>query len=923
MANIDETLGQQISEDIEREEDQVSKQGGVGISLSDFTSSGVTKNNEEEESNYQNSRAEEDNTQNESHRNAEDDIASDDYNFSSSAISSTVINDIDALISDIALLDTMNRDIDINQDINLENRDDLEGDRRGFINNQSDNDEIDADVNINTQNINNNQSNSDETDSLASTVASTEVDSTVSNDTGTVNFSLTDIDTTDSTTTISSTEGTVTIDDNGQISFVPEDGFTGDATVTVEVENEDGETVSQTFEITVEEDIEDTVVVSEPVINITLTDIVDEDDDSSETQAQSGTVTINTILDDDIINANESQIDTTSISGTATGGDIEAGDSITITVNGNEYNTTVLENGTYSVEVSTSDLIEDSSVDVSVSSTNEFGNSVVSESARDITIDLSAQEGVVTIDPISDDNIINSVESSETITVTGTATGGDIQDGDSVSFNLNGTQYSTIVEDGSWSVDVSGSDLSSDTNFTVDVVSTDNAGNVVTTSQSNTHEVDTTVETPIVTFESAGDDNVYNAQEVGDDGTITAEISVSNNLEVGSIISINGEEQLITQEDIELGSISKDVAPGSDVVVNVTDIAGNTSNTVIATASISDTTVGTPTVSIVDDLNEDGVYNSSELGEDGTVTATIGLPDDAVAGDTLTINGESKVLSNSDIFNGSVEAEVEPGTTISITLTDIAGNTSNTVSLTAAPSDTETLNTTNITDESGDDVINATEVTSSDISGNIEVGSTINSLSITDGTNTVTVDPVDITINADGSYSVENVDLSSLNDGTLTTSVTSTDVAGNSTTSSDTIEKDTVLDEVTINNVDYTADNTPVFTGTYADSGVGIDKIEVTIDGNVYDANINNDGTWSVEANNVISDGNYEVSVTAYDNAGNIATTSDSSVEINTSAIDIANEEIAEANTAADETTTAQATADAKEIATDDLITAA
>ncbi|WP_129083087.1 Ig-like domain-containing protein, partial [Halarcobacter anaerophilus] len=98
------------------------------------------------------------------------------------------------------------------------------------------------------------------------------------------------------------------------------------------------------------------------------------------------------------------------------------------------------------------------------------------------TVDVEAQAGTVSVDNITTDDVINASEADETITVTGTATGGDISEGDSVSFTVNGTEYrATVGEDGSWSADVAGSDLAADTSFEVSVESSDEAGNTVTT----------------------------------------------------------------------------------------------------------------------------------------------------------------------------------------------------------------------------------------------------------------------------------------------------------------------------------------------------------------------------------------------------------------------------------------------------------
>ncbi|MBD1560081.1 Ig-like domain-containing protein, partial [Vibrio sp. S9_S30] len=82
-------------------------------------------------------------------------------------------------------------------------------------------------------------------------------------------------------------------------------------------------------------------------------------------------------------------------------------------------------------------------------------------------------------------------ESGETIAVSGTATGGDIAEGDKVTLTINGKAYETTVDaTGNWTVDVAGSDLAADTEFTVSVASTDEAGNTVDSTATSTHTVD-------------------------------------------------------------------------------------------------------------------------------------------------------------------------------------------------------------------------------------------------------------------------------------------------------------------------------------------------------------------------------------------------------------------------------------------------
>ncbi|MFA0021345.1 hypothetical protein AB4354_24000, partial [Vibrio splendidus] len=53
----------------------------------------------------------------------------------------------------------------------------------------------------------------------------------------------------------------------------------------------------------------------------------------------------------------------------------------------------------------------------------------------------------------------------------------------------------------------------------------------------------------------------------------------------------------------------------------------------------------------------------------------------------------------------------------------------------------------------------------------------------------------DVTVNADGSFEVPNVDVSSLKDGTLTVDATFTDSDGNVATADDTVAKDITYGE--------------------------------------------------------------------------------------------------------------------------------
>ena len=67
------------------------------------------------------------------------------------------------------------------------------------------------------------------------------------------------------------------------------------------------------------------------------------------------------------------------------------------------------------------------------------------------------EAGTVTADAVTADDVGNAAESGETIALTGTATGGDISEGDTVSVTVNGVRSRGAVdESGNYAIDGEG-----------------------------------------------------------------------------------------------------------------------------------------------------------------------------------------------------------------------------------------------------------------------------------------------------------------------------------------------------------------------------------------------------------------------------------------------------------------------------------
>ncbi|MEP9085604.1 Ig-like domain-containing protein [Enterobacter hormaechei] len=602
-------------------------------------------------------------------------------------------------------------------------------------------------------------------------------------------------------------------------------------------------------------------------------------------------ISINALATDDVINAAEKGADLV-LSGVTT--NVEAGQTVTISLNGRIYTTTVDDSGNWTYTVPSADLagLKDGDASVQVSVTNVNGNSA--SAGREYSVDATAPS--VTINTIATDDILNATEAQSDLAISGTSTA---EAGQTLTVSLNGKDYTTTVSaNGSWTLNVPAADLAglTDGSVTVTAAVSDKAGNPA--SVDHTLTVDVTV--PAVTIHTVAGDDVINVAEHNQAQIISGS---ATGAAAGDKVTVTIGGQTYTTVLDAAGNWSVGVpanvisglSDGSvTVTASVTDAAGNTGS---GTHNVTVDT-GLPSVSF-NAISDDNVLNAVEKGQDLSVNGTsANLAEGTVV--TVTLNGKNYAATTASDGTWSLTVPAadlaglgEANYTLSAAATNGVGNSvSNTANLlvdTALP--TVTINTV-----AGDNVINAAEVAAGQtITGKVANADIGNTVTVNIGGNTYTA-----TVQSDLSWSVnvpESV-LTALGNGDLTVSATVTNDHGNTGTGERDItidaslpglRVDTVAGDDVINSIEH--GQNLIVTGSSDGLAAGT-TLTVTVNGKTYAASVLADGTWSaaIPAADVgaLAAGTVTVTVAGQSAAGNPVTIShDVTVDLAAVAISI------------------------------------
>ena len=635
--------------------------------------------------------------------------------------------------------------------------------------------------------------------------------------------------------------------------------------------------------------------------------------------ATAPSVTINTIATDDILNASEAQSDL-AISGTSTA---EAGQTVTVSLNGKDYTTTVSANGSWTLNVPAADLagLSDGSVTVTASVSDKAGNPASAD--HNLTVDVTVP--AVTIHTVAGDDVINVAEHNQAQIISGSATGAAA--GDKVTVTIGGQTYTTVLDAaGNWSVGVPANVISglSDGTVTVSVSVTDAAGNT----GSGTHNVTVDTGLPSVSFNAISDDNVLNAVKKGQDLSVSG---TSANLAEGTVVTVTLNGKNYTATTAADGTWSLTV-PAADLTglgqasytLNATATNG-VGNSVSNSANLLvDTALPTVTINTV---AGDNVINAAEVAAGQTLSGTVA---NAEAGNTVTvaIGGYSYTATVQNNLSWSVNVPSDVLTalgngslSVTATVTNGHGNTGTGEREIAIDANLPGLRVDTV---AGDDVLNTIEHAQ-----NLIVSGSSDGLA-TGTALTVTVNGKDYaaTVLADGTWraAIPSTDVSAWPEGTVKISVTGDSAAGNPITISHDVTVDLATVAISINalatdDVINAAEKGAdlVLSGVTTNVEAG-QTVTISLNGRIYTTTVDDSGNWTYTVPSAdlagLKDGDASVQVSVTNVNGNSASAGREysvdatapSVTINTIATDdILNATEAQSDLAISGTSTAEA----------------
>ncbi|WP_249042802.1 Ig-like domain-containing protein [Pantoea stewartii] len=365
------------------------------------------------------------------------------------------------------------------------------------------------------------------------------------------------------------------------------------------------------------------------------------------------TLTVNPFAGDNVLDNTEKASDQT-LSGTTT--NVEAGQTVTVTLGGQTYTTAVGTDGSWSVTVPAVALQALAAGTATIEATVSNAAGTAATTAETITVEAPAtQPGdpTVALAPFAGDNVLDNDEKTSDQLISGVTS--NVEPGQTVTVTLGGQTYTaTVGQDGSWSVTVPAVALQALAagTATIEATVSNAAGTAATTAETITVEAPATQPgDPTLTVDPFAGDNVLDNAEKATDQILSG---TTVNVEPGQTVTLGGQTYTTTVGQDGGWSVTVPSAALGALAAGTTTIAVSVANNAgdIATGNqdiIVEPAAGTPgSLTITQPLGGDGFINALEASQGVIVKGAFlgGTPGQQIA---VNFNGVN--------YNGTVDGD--------------------------------------------------------------------------------------------------------------------------------------------------------------------------------------------------------------------------------------------------------------------------
>ncbi|KAF7781594.1 hypothetical protein PRUB_b0870 [Pseudoalteromonas rubra] len=597
------------------------------------------------------------------------------------------------------------------------------------------------------------------------------------------------------------------------------------------------------------------------------------------------------------------------------GSGAESGNSVTVTItdNNSTVSRTVTADSSGNWTLSGSELdvsgLNNGTLTVSATQTDTAGNSSTA-ATQSITLDNAAPSALTITTPIETDGIVNAAEDNDVLIA-----GSGAESGNSVTVTItdnNSSVSRTVTADssGNWTLSGSELDVSGLNNGTLTVSATqaDTAGNTSTAATQsitldNAAPSALTITTPIETdglVNAAEDNDVLIAGSGAESGNSVTVTIMDNNSTVSRTVTADSSGNwTLSGSELDVSGLNNGTLT---VSATQADTAGNTSTA--ATQTITLDNAAPSALTIITPIETDGLVNAAE--DNDVLIAGSG----AESGNSVTVT----ITDNNSSVSRTVTADSSGNWTLSGSELDVSGLNNGTLTVSATQADTagntSTAATQSITLDNAapsaltittpietDGIVNAAEDNDVLIAGSgAESGNSV-TVTITDNNSSVSRT---VTADSSGNWTLSGseLDVSGLNNGTLTVSATQADTAGNtSTAATQTITLDnaapsalTIITPIETDGIVNAAeDNDVLIAGSGAESGNSV-TVTITDNNSTVSRTVTADssGNWTLSGSELdvsgLNNGTLTVSATQADTAGNTSTAATQSITLDNAA---------------------------------------